>query len=119
MRITKSRSLEAKTAGFRRAMLGLSALAAVALVGLAPAGVALATDGPDGTMPTSKEQCKKGGWKDFGFKNQGECVSWVTHHDNGGGYGGNNGTPNIHVGLNLNNSNNNVINIIIRWVVGG
>jgi hypothetical protein len=31
-------------------------------------------------FPTSKEQCKKGGWKNFtnaGFKNQGDCVSYV------------------------------------------
>jgi len=31
------------------------------------------------TTPTSKEQCKHGGWKNFGglFKNQGDCVSFV------------------------------------------
>jgi hypothetical protein len=28
-------------------------------------------------LPTSKEQCKKGGWRLFGFKNQGACVSFV------------------------------------------
>jgi NADH dehydrogenase len=30
-------------------------------------------------LPTSKAQCKKGGWKNFGinFKNQGQCVSFV------------------------------------------
>lgn len=30
-------------------------------------------------MPTSKDQCKKGGWQAFGgvFKNQGDCVSFV------------------------------------------
>jgi hypothetical protein len=27
-------------------------------------------------LPTSKDQCKNGGWRDFGaFKNQGDCVS--------------------------------------------
>jgi len=33
--------------------------------------------------PTSKAQCKKGGWKSFTnptFKNQGQCVSFVVHH---------------------------------------
>jgi hypothetical protein len=33
--------------------------------------------------PTSKNQCKKGGWKTFDnppFKNQGQCVSYVVHH---------------------------------------
>jgi len=31
------------------------------------------------TFPTSKDQCKKNGWKNFGdaFKNQGDCVSFV------------------------------------------
>ena len=29
-------------------------------------------------LPTSKDQCKNGGWRDFGvFKNQGDCVSFV------------------------------------------
>jgi hypothetical protein len=33
--------------------------------------------------PTSKAQCKHGGWKTFtspSFKNQGQCVSWFEHH---------------------------------------
>jgi hypothetical protein len=33
--------------------------------------------------PTSKAQCKQGGWKSFtdpSFKNQGQCVSWFNHH---------------------------------------
>jgi hypothetical protein len=35
------------------------------------------------TTPTSKQQCKHGGWKTFtspAFKNQGQCVSWFVHH---------------------------------------
>jgi hypothetical protein len=29
-------------------------------------------------LPTSKDQCKNGGWRSFGvFKNQGDCVSFV------------------------------------------
>jgi hypothetical protein len=29
--------------------------------------------------PTSKEQCKNDGWREFGaFKSQGDCVSFVT-----------------------------------------
>jgi hypothetical protein len=30
-------------------------------------------------LPTSKGQCKKGGWKNFGntFKNQGDCIGFV------------------------------------------
>jgi len=33
--------------------------------------------------PTTKAQCKKGGWKSFSspsFKNQGQCVSWFNHN---------------------------------------
>jgi hypothetical protein len=29
--------------------------------------------------PTAKSQCKKGGWKQFGFKNQGQCIRSVKH----------------------------------------
>lgn len=34
---------------------------------------------PAPSLPTSKDQCKNGGWKTFGdqFKNQGDCVSYV------------------------------------------
>ena len=42
------------------------------------------------TGPTSKDQCKHGGWKSFAsprFKNQGQCVSWVEHHVLGHGKG--------------------------------
>ncbi|HEY8028181.1 MAG TPA: hypothetical protein VIE38_01600 [Gaiellaceae bacterium] len=35
-------------------------------------------NGPIPLLPTSKDQCKKGGWQSFGvFKNQGDCVSFV------------------------------------------
>jgi len=40
--------------------------------------------------PTSKNQCKKGGWKHFdhpAFKNQGQCVSHVNHHSTKKGKG--------------------------------
>jgi len=44
----------------------------------------LAGDGPDGcplpaALPTTGDQCKKDGWKQYGttFKNQGDCVSFV------------------------------------------
>jgi hypothetical protein len=31
-------------------------------------------------LPTTKEQCKNGGWKTYGvFKNQDDCVSFVRH----------------------------------------
>jgi hypothetical protein len=36
------------------------------------------------SLPTSKDQCKNGGWRTFpGFKNQGDCVSYIaTNHRN-------------------------------------
>ena len=37
-----------------------------------------AKDIPAVTLPTSADQCKKGGWQKYGiFKNQGDCVSYV------------------------------------------
>jgi len=64
---------------------GTNTVVATIPVGLAPAGVAF-TLAP--RVPTSKEQCKKSGWKNFGppagpFKNQGQCVSYVEHHSHG------------------------------------
>ncbi len=42
-------------------------------------GRAVVVDAP--VLPTSKEQCKNGGWQTFGvFKNQGDCVSFVATH---------------------------------------
>jgi hypothetical protein len=45
---------------------------------------------PIAATPTSKDQCKHGGWKSFtspSFKNQGQCVSWVEHHVLNHGHG--------------------------------
>ena len=33
----------------------------------------------DAQVPTTKDQCKGGGWKQFGFKNQGQCIAFVNH----------------------------------------
>jgi len=43
--------------------------------GANPFGVAVS---PLAAAPTSKEPCKKGGWRNFpGFTNQGDCVRFV------------------------------------------
>jgi hypothetical protein len=34
---------------------------------------------PPPTEPEDKQACKKGGWKEFGFKNQGACIKVVNH----------------------------------------
>jgi hypothetical protein len=38
-------------------------------------------------LPTSKDQCKNGGWKTYGsFRNQGDCITFVIHQpDKAGG----------------------------------
>jgi hypothetical protein len=28
-------------------------------------------------MPTTKAECKNGGWRAFGFASQGECIDFV------------------------------------------
>jgi hypothetical protein len=38
-------------------------------------GNVVVTDAPP--LPTSKEQCKSGGWNGFGFRNEGQCVAFV------------------------------------------
>ncbi len=46
--------------------------------GILTNGRAVVLDTP--TLPTSKEQCKNGGWRNFPqFKNQGQCVAFVEH----------------------------------------
>jgi hypothetical protein len=43
-----------------------------------PVGIAVT---PLPHVPTSKDQCKDGGWRNFPqFKNQGDCVSFVATH---------------------------------------
>jgi hypothetical protein len=47
-------------------------------VGTRPMGVAITPVLlPTSPLPTSKDQCKNGGWEDFGFKNQGQCIKFV------------------------------------------
>jgi hypothetical protein len=30
-------------------------------------------------LPTTKAQCRRGGWKRFGFENQGQCIRFIKH----------------------------------------
>ena len=49
---------------------------AMVAAGLEPYGVAVRGPG----VPTSKEQCKRGGWRNFPlFKNEGQCIAFVNH----------------------------------------
>lgn len=50
---------------------------AIVSAGILPVDVAVSA----GPVPTSKEQCMHGGWRNFPqFKNQGQCISFVEHH---------------------------------------
>jgi virginiamycin B lyase len=42
-------------------------------------GVVVTDVAPVSNAPTSKEQCKHGGWRRFGFRNQGQCIAFVNH----------------------------------------
>jgi virginiamycin B lyase len=44
---------------------------------LTDAGVVVTDARPPARTPTSKEQCKDGGWRAFGFRNQGQCIAFV------------------------------------------
>jgi hypothetical protein len=48
---------------------------------LVTAGDIVVTDAPapppPPSFPTSKDQCKNGGWRQFGFRNQAECVAFL------------------------------------------
>lgn len=95
--------------GPSKLVLGFLVAATTALVGFSGAANA-ATDKP------SKEWCDH-----HNFKNFGQCVKeWA--HNRGGGYGGYGSQTNVTANTNLNltvNGNNNVINVVIRYVFGG
>ena len=65
-------------------------MSAVAVVGtLAVAtGVGAAQANPVGDkVPVTKADCKQDGFKEFGFKNQGQCIKYVVKHNHSNGYG--------------------------------
>jgi hypothetical protein len=43
---------------------------------LGPAGIAIVPRRTP-SLPTSKDECKNGGWRNYGFKNQGRCLVFV------------------------------------------
>jgi hypothetical protein len=107
--------------GGRNLAIALVAMFSVATVGMAGTTYAVNNgggDGPTNGAPTSKEDCKDGGWKKYGFKNQGQCIKWVNEHGYGGGNGGGN-HGNVSTWLNLNVSgDNNVVNLVINYIFG-
>jgi hypothetical protein len=62
----------------RRTILVPGAVMALLMFAMVGAGAALAdTDFSASDSPTTKEDCKNGGYKEFGFKNQGQCIKAV------------------------------------------
>lgn len=61
----------------------LTELAASDIDGIAFRGLntferfAISTASASPSDPSSAEECKKGGWEDFGFRNQGQCIRFV------------------------------------------
>ena len=50
---------------------------ATVATGFFPSSIAV---GPLPRVPTSKEQCKNDGWRNFPqFKNEGQCITFVNH----------------------------------------
>ena len=102
----RSRDAAAKPRkGINKLILGFASVAAAAVIGT----TAFAAAATPGDRPT-KDQCSKAG-----YKNYGQCVKDWAHDKNknhpGGGYGN---TVNVGVDVELNNSDNNVIDIIIN-----
>jgi len=118
--------IQTKKLGGKNLALALVSMFSVAVLGLSGTTFAQGQSGDNPThgAPTSKEDCKNGGWKQFGFKNQGQCVKWGNEHNgngnngNGNGYGGGNGNE-VSTSLNLDISgDNNIVNIIINYIFG-
>jgi hypothetical protein len=88
--------------GINKLILGFASVAAAAVIGTTAFAAAATGDKP------SKDQCSKAG-----YKNYGQCVKdWAKSKNHpGGGYGN---TVNVGVDVELNNSDNNVIDIIIN-----
>lgn len=67
----------------KKLLLGLSVITAVATTtGFAAAHNGGGTSQPDLSGYT-KDQCKNGGWRALGFRNQGECVSYFARQQRG------------------------------------
>jgi hypothetical protein len=109
----------------KKLMFGAASAATVAIVGTA--GIAAAAQGSD-PKPTSKADCVH--FSDFGFKNRGQCVSWVEHHVLGHGYGhgygdnskeGGDGNNDNHVATTVNlhmKGHHNFIQLFFNYFFG-
>jgi hypothetical protein len=74
--------------GTQKLIFGFTIVALTAIAGTA--GMAAHQEKPTNGTPTSKQDCRNGGWEAFGFSNQGRCTSFVARQNHGHGYGNNN-----------------------------
>ena len=54
--------------------------ASTSLQGISYFGTFASTFGASPSRPATKDDCKNGGYAQYGFKNQGECVAWVNQN---------------------------------------
>ena len=92
--------------GVNKLVLGFAAVVASAVIGAT--GLVAAASVNNSDKPT-KQQCAAAG-----FKNYGQCVKeWAKNKNHpGGGYGS--AHVNTNINLELNNSNRNVIQVIVN-----
>jgi hypothetical protein len=103
--------------GGKSLAIALVAMFSVATVGLAGTTYAVSQNGDSPTAaPASKEDCKNGGWKNYGYKNQGQCIKAVNKDDHGYG-GGNNNSVSTWLNLDIT-GDNNVVNVVINYIFG-
>lgn len=89
VRILKNSKLQGFSLG-KKIVLGFAGASVAAVIGSAGFAAAQQFTPSDPTTPTSKAECKNGGWQSLGFKNQGQCVA-AFEHSIGHGYGNSNG----------------------------
>lgn len=98
-----------KKGGINKLIMGFAAVAATAVIGATGFVAAQHDDKP------TKAQCAAAG-----YTNYGQCVKDWAHTKpgggyGGGGYGGNQTAGSVSVNLDVRNSNNNIIEVIINF----
>jgi hypothetical protein len=110
--------LNSRIAVFDRTVLFKTAIGFIAAAVIAILTIAGGVDAQ--TAPTSKNDCKNGGYQDFGFRNQGLCIQYVNRLGTGYGYnGGVAGVRNIRPdGDPFQNYHQNLLDVIRESLLG-
>lgn len=101
-----SQTLAMQKTGPSKLVLGFLVMAITALVGTAGVATAAPADKP------TKEECASAG-----FVNYGQCVREWAHDRGQGGGSGYGGDVNVNVDVAVN-GDNNVVNIVINYILG-